>query len=226
MHLGLPRSIRMVLRAPCLCPVAWWGLLWHLGCPRCSLLRALLDAEAPRSSDGGEFLGFLSKCRSLRSSWLCWWRQKAQWGTTERLGKEKQVKGTEKSHYKRKILFQLLGQSQDGRELRRAGRSCLEAENPASPVPRALAPDHPEGSSLDSHQSCSALWGWAAQFRTWFSQHCLTVQHSRIVPEGGQREQAPAPCPRAQGQQERAAFAITLGPEPRGALAISTLLLV
>lgn len=142
------------------------------------------------------------------------------------LERKKQVKGTEKSHYKRKILFQLSGQPREGREPRRAGRSCLEAENPAFPVPHALAPDHPEGSSLDSHQSCSALRGWAAQFRTWSSQHCLTVQHSRIVPEGGQREQAPAPCPRAQGQQERAAFAITLGPEPRGALAISTLLLV
>lgn len=79
-------------------------------------------------------------------------------------------------------------------------RSCLEAENPAFPVPRALAPDHPDGSSPDSHQSCSALQGWAAQFRTWLSRHSLTVLQSRIVPEGGQREQAPAPRPRAQGQ--------------------------
>lgn len=123
MHLGLPRSIRMVLRAPCLCPVAWWGLLWHLGCPRCSLLRALLDAEAPRSSDGGEFLGFLSKCRSLRSSWLCWWRQKAQWGTKERLGKEKASKRDRKASLQEKNTFPVIGAvsgwqgAEEGREV-------------------------------------------------------------------------------------------------------------
>lgn len=105
------------------CGAVGSSLLWHLGCLRCFLLRALLDAEAPRSSYGGEFLGFLSKYRSLRSSWLCWWRQKAQWGTKERFRKEKANKRDRKASLQEKNTFPVIGAAsgwqgaEEGREV-------------------------------------------------------------------------------------------------------------